>query len=105
MDIMRTKLDGVILIKPKIYDDMRGYFLELYQEKRYEEAGITAHFVQDNFVHSHKGVLRGLHFQTKNSQDKLVMVTHGSIFDVAVWPYTTEQGITTQMRKSYPNLP
>lgn len=84
MKIIETPIPGLIVIEPKAFGDQRGYFFESYQAKRYHEAGITCDFIQDNVSRSQKGVLRGLHFQTKQAQDKLVMVTRGSVFDVAV---------------------
>jgi dTDP-4-dehydrorhamnose 3,5-epimerase len=84
MEIVQTGLAGLLLIKPKVFGDARGFFMESYQAKRYQDAGINAHFIQDNRSHSQKGVLRGLHFQTQHAQDKLVMVSRGAVFDVAV---------------------
>lgn len=84
MDIIPTKLAGVLLIQPKIFGDQRGFFLETFHQQRYAEAGIPGPFVQDNHSHSQKGVLRGLHFQKRHPQGKLVFVTSGSVFDVAV---------------------
>jgi len=71
-------------IQPKVIGDNRGYFMESYSQKNYEEAGIAATFVQDNQSSSVKGVLRGLHYQKKHPQGKLVRVIEGEIFDVAV---------------------
>ena len=84
MEVVETGLAGLLLIKPKAFGDRRGYFIESYQENRYQSAGMTAHFVQDNISRSQKGVLRGLHLQTEHAQDKLVMVSRGQVFDVAV---------------------
>ncbi|MGF1788259.1 dTDP-4-dehydrorhamnose 3,5-epimerase [Photobacterium swingsii] len=85
MEIIKTKLEGCIIIKPKIFGDERGFFLELFHTNRYKkDAGIKESFVQDNRSRSSQGVLRGLHFQSKKPQGKLVMVTAGSVFDVAV---------------------
>lgn len=80
----KTKLDGVYLIEPKIFRDDRGYFMEIYNKEQFSEAGLNMIFVQDNESRSTKGVLRGLHFQKKHSQGKLVRVTKGEVFDVAV---------------------
>lgn len=78
-------LNEVVLIKPSVFEDPRGYFMETYQEKRYEEEyGITCKFVQDNLSFSQKGTLRGLHYQNPNPQAKLVQVIQGEVFDVAV---------------------
>lgn len=80
----KTKLDGVYIIEPKVFGDERGYFMEIYNKKQFLEAGLNMTFVQDNESRSCKGVLRGLHFQKKHSQGKLVRVTKGEVFDVAV---------------------
>jgi len=71
-------------IQPKVFGDNRGYFLECYSERDFKNAGITANFVQDNQSLSSKGTLRGLHFQKKHPQGKLVRVIKGEVFDVAV---------------------
>jgi len=77
-------LPGVFLIEPMVFEDDRGFFLETYHEKKYPEAGIDKPFVQDNHSHSCRGTLRGLHYQLKHPQGKLVYVIRGEIFDVAV---------------------
>ncbi len=77
-------IPGLFEIQPKLFGDNRGYFMESYSQKNYEEAGIAAAFVQDNQSSSVKGVLRGLHYQKKNPQGKLVRAIEGEIFDVAV---------------------
>ena len=77
-------ISGLFEIQPKVFGDNRGYFMESYSQKNYEEAGIAATFVQDNQSSSGKGVLRGLHYQKKNPQGKLVRAIEGEIFDVAV---------------------
>ncbi len=85
MKITTTQLAGVVLIEPKVFGDARGFFLETFNAQRYAKiAGIGAVFVQDNQSFSAKGVLRGLHFQRQYPQGKLVYVTSGSVFDVAV---------------------
>ena len=84
MEIIKTPISGVLLIKPKIWGDKRGYFVETWQKERYEAAGITLPFVQDNSSKSSHGILRGLHFQKKHPQGKLVSVSFGTVFDVAV---------------------
>ncbi|MBP3692414.1 MAG: dTDP-4-dehydrorhamnose 3,5-epimerase [Clostridia bacterium] len=81
---IKTDIDGVIIVEPKVFGDSRGYFMETYKETDFIEGGITAKFIQDNQSKSSKGVLRGLHFQKKYSQAKLVRVVKGSVFDVAV---------------------
>jgi dTDP-4-dehydrorhamnose 3,5-epimerase len=85
MKITKTKLKDCVIIEPQIYGDDRGFFLETFQEKKYRDiAGINLKFVQDNHSRSVKGVLRGLHFQKKRPQGKLVRVVSGMVFDVAV---------------------
>ena len=80
----KTEIDGVHIIEPKVFGDNRGYFMESYNAEHFKEAGLNMTFVQDNESKSSKGVLRGLHFQKKHSQGKLVRVTKGEVFDVAV---------------------
>jgi len=77
-------IPGLFLIQPKVFGDTRGYFLETWSQKTYEDAGLFATFVQDNQSKSTKGVLRGLHFQKEHPQGKLVRVIQGEVFDVAV---------------------
>lgn len=84
MKIVPTSLPGVVVIEPARFDDNRGFFLEVWQSERYRAAGLSGEFVQDNHSRSRKGVLRGLHFQMRRSQGKLVTVINGRIFDVAV---------------------
>ena len=85
MKVETTKLAGVVIIEPDVFGDERGFFLESYHEERYQkEAGIAEKFVQDNHSRSSKGVLRGLHLQKTKPQGKLVRVTGGEVFDVAV---------------------
>lgn len=79
-----TSLPDVLLIEPKVFQDERGFFLESYQKKKFAEAGIPFDFVQDNHSKSCQGVLRGLHYQIKQPQGKLLRVVNGEIFDVAV---------------------
>ena len=83
MQLSKTPIDGLLTIKPKIFADPRGMFYEVYSENKYEEYGIPC-FVQDNHSVSKKGVLRGLHYQVNPGQGKLVRVTRGEVFDVAV---------------------
>ena len=80
----RTKLVGVIVVETKVYGDARGFFMETYKREDFVKGGITADFVQDNQSHSVKGVIRGLHFQKRFPQAKLIRVLSGRIFDVAV---------------------
>jgi dTDP-4-dehydrorhamnose 3,5-epimerase len=84
MKFNTTPLQGVVLIEPQVFGDARGFFLESWQEKKFAEAGIDAKFVQDNHSRSGQWTLRGLHFQVKHTQGKLVRVTSGSVFDVMV---------------------
>jgi dTDP-4-dehydrorhamnose 3,5-epimerase len=86
MEFIETNLKGCFLIKPKVFQDKRGFFLESYSEKNFFEAGLVARFVQDNHSFSSvKGVVRGLHFQVQpHTQTKLVRVTRGAVYDVAV---------------------
>ena len=84
MKVEMTPLEGALLIKPQIWKDKRGYFIETWQQKRYTEVGINLSFVQDNHSCSIYRTLRGLHFQRTRPQGKLVSVSLGSIFDVIV---------------------
>lgn len=85
MKVIDTNIPEVKIIEPKVFGDERGFFLETYSEERYNRLlGLDLHFVQDNHSRSTKGVLRGLHFQQKNPQGKLVRVVRGEVFDVAV---------------------
>ncbi|EPF16016.1 dTDP-4-dehydrorhamnose 3,5-epimerase [Cedecea davisae] len=84
MNVIKTKLDGVLIIEPKVFGDERGFFYETFHAERYKRIGINEDFVQDNRSRSSKGVLRGLHFQKNKPQGKLVTVTSGEVFDVAV---------------------
>lgn len=81
---IETKIPDLYIIEPKVLGDDRGYFMESYSQKDFNEAGLMMTFVQDNESKSRKGVLRGLHFQTKHTQGKLVRVTQGEVWDVAV---------------------
>ena len=85
MEIIKTRLEGVILVKPRVFADARGYFFESYSRQSFLGAGLDLDFVQDNQSLSQKGVLRGLHFQNPpHAQGKLVRVISGAVFDVAV---------------------
>jgi dTDP-4-dehydrorhamnose 3,5-epimerase len=79
-----TPLPGVLVVTPRVFGDARGFFLETFHQAKYAAHGITGPFVQDNWSHSAKGILRGLHFQNPNAQGKLVQVVRGAVFDVAV---------------------
>jgi len=84
MNVIETELPGVLIIEPKVFGDHRGFFLETFQIERYRQAGIDFPFVQDNHSRSRRGVLRGLHFQRTRPQGKLVSVSRGAVYDVAV---------------------
>lgn len=84
MQVIQTKLAGVLIIEPKVFGDHRGFFKETFSAERYKElVGIEQAFVQDNHSRSRKSVLRGLHYQKTKPQGKLVSVTRGAVFDVA----------------------
>lgn len=93
MNIIETALPGVLIIEPRVFGDQRGFFMETWNAKAFADAGLDLGFVQDNHSRSQKGVLRGLHFQNPGPQGKLVRVTRGAVFDVAV-----------DLRKSSPNF-
>ena len=85
MDIVKTEIDGLLILEPKVFGDSRGYFFESWSKARYAEAGIACEFVQDNESKSSFGVLRGLHWQAMPyTQAKLVRVVAGAVLDVAV---------------------
>jgi len=84
MRFLSTSLPDIILIEPDVFKDDRGFFMETFHKKRYADSGIGRVFVQDNLSHSKQGTLRGLHYQLKNAQAKLVYVVTGEIFDVAL---------------------
>lgn len=85
MNVISTRIPDVLVFEPKIFGDERGFFYESFNARAFEEAtGKEAHFVQDNHSKSIKNVLRGLHYQTEQAQGKLVRVTQGEVFDVAV---------------------
>ena len=82
--VSKCPIEGLYIIEPAVHGDNRGYFMETYNQKDMEEAGLTMTFVQDNQSCSTKGVLRGLHYQKQFPQGKLVRVIKGKVFDVAV---------------------
>jgi dTDP-4-dehydrorhamnose 3,5-epimerase len=84
VNIIETALPGVLIIEPRVFGDARGFFMETWNAAAFHEAGLDLAFVQDNHSRSQKGVLRGLHFQNPGPQGKLVRVTRGAVFDVAV---------------------
>lgn len=81
---IKTQIEGLYIIEPTVFGDHRGYFMETYNAQEFQEAGLDMIFVQDNQSKSKKGVLRGLHFQKKYPQGKLIRVIKGEVFDVAV---------------------
>lgn len=84
MEVTKLRLDGLKLIKPKVFRDHRGFFLETFQHALYEKLGLKGPFLQENHSYSRKGILRGMHYQTVPGQAKLVRVAVGKIYDVAV---------------------
>jgi dTDP-4-dehydrorhamnose 3,5-epimerase len=84
MNVIETELPGVVILEPRVFKDDRGYFLETWSRQRYIDVGIKEEFVQDNISFSTRGTLRGLHYQSPNSQGKLVQVLSGEVLDVAV---------------------
>ena len=93
MKIVPSRLPEVLVIEPRVFGDARGFFFESWNEREFEKAGIAARFVQDNHSRSARNVVRGLHFQIRQPQGKLIRVTAGEIFDVAV-----------DVRRSSPNF-
>jgi dTDP-4-dehydrorhamnose 3,5-epimerase len=83
-EFIKNNIEGLLVIRPTVFGDDRGFFMETYQKREFSAAGIDKEFLQDNHSKSTKGVLRGLHFQKENTQGKLVRVISGSVFDVAV---------------------
>lgn len=84
MNVIACEIQGLLVIEPKVFGDARGFFMELWNQKNYREAGLHWNFVQDNVSFSRRGTLRGLHFQNPQAQGKLVFVLQGEVFDVAV---------------------
>lgn len=85
MNVIQTAIPDLLILEPKVFGDARGFFMESFNAKAFQAAtGLDVHFVQDNHSRSAKGVLRGLHYQIEQAQGKLVRVTRGSVFDVAV---------------------
>ncbi|MCP4350557.1 MAG: dTDP-4-dehydrorhamnose 3,5-epimerase [Desulfobacterales bacterium] len=84
MNIVKTSLEGVFIIEPDVFKDKRGFFMETYHDMKYRQSSIDRKFVQDNLSYSVQGTLRGLHFQIRHPQAKLVQVITGEIFDVVV---------------------
>lgn len=84
MKVINTKIEDVKIIEPQVFGDERGFFMETWQEKLFQEKVANRTFVQDNHSKSKKGILRGLHYQTNNTQGKLVRVISGAVYDVAV---------------------
>ena len=84
MNLTETRLPGVVVVEPAVFRDDRGFLTEVWNQRRYDDAGLGVRFVQDNLSSSRRGVLRGLHYQWPAAQGKLVSVLHGEVFDVAV---------------------
>jgi dTDP-4-dehydrorhamnose 3,5-epimerase len=84
MKVRELDLAGVYLFEPRVFVDTRGFFMETWHATRYQQAQVPTAFVQDNYSHSTRGVLRGLHYQLTQPQGKLVWVLHGEVYDVAV---------------------
>ncbi len=84
LQIIETALPGVLIVKPRVFADPRGFFMETYRQNVLAEAGIRDNFVQDNHSHSSRGVLRGLHYQLRQPQAKLCRVVQGEVLDIAV---------------------
>ena len=84
MQVTATSIPDVLMIEPRVFGDARGFFFESWNARTFAAAGIDAAFVQDNHSRSHRGVLRGLHYQIEHAQGKLVRVIEGEVFDVAV---------------------
>lgn len=84
MNVIRTEIPDVLLIEPKVFGDARGFFMESWNRRAFAQIGLDVDFVQDNHSRSQQGVLRGLHYQVKQAQGKLVRVVDGEVFDVAV---------------------
>ncbi|MGC8520136.1 MAG: dTDP-4-dehydrorhamnose 3,5-epimerase [Steroidobacteraceae bacterium] len=84
MEFEPTSLSEVVLIRPKVFGDARGFFMESWEQRKFAAAGLDLNFVQDNHSHSARHILRGLHYQIRQPQGKLVRVTSGRVFDVAV---------------------
>lgn len=84
MKIIKTPINGFLILEPKVFDDERGFFLETFQKTNYLKFGINDNFVQDNHSRSSKGVLRGMHFQFQDPQAQIVTILRGSIYDVGV---------------------
>ncbi len=84
METIKTVIPGVLIFKPKVFDDERGFFMETYRHSWFSEEGVDTTFVQDNHSKSNRGTLRGLHYQLSHPQGKLARVISGEVFDVAV---------------------
>jgi len=84
MEVQPLHIPSVLLIRPKVFGDARGFFFESWQERSFAQAGLEMKFVQDNHSRSTRHILRGLHYQTRQTQGKLVRVVNGAVFDVAV---------------------
>lgn len=84
INVIKTDIDGLYVIEPQIHQDSRGYFIEIYNQKEFNQAGLDMKFIQENLSVSKKGVLRGMHYQKKFPQGKLIRVINGAIYDVVI---------------------
>ena len=84
MNIETTPIEGLVVLRPKVFGDERGFFMETWNAQAFRDAKLDLNFVQDNHSRSSRGILRGMHFQTEQTQGKLVRVSRGEVFDVAV---------------------
>ncbi|MBT2188946.1 dTDP-4-dehydrorhamnose 3,5-epimerase [Sphingobium nicotianae] len=84
MNVIETAIEGVLILEPRVFGDERGFFMESWNQRTFRDIGLDVDFVQDNHSRSSRGVLRGLHYQSPGAQGKLVRVTAGAVYDVAV---------------------
>ena len=84
MNIETTPIEGLVVLRPKVFGDERGFFMETWNAQGFRDANLDLNFVQDNHSRSSRGILRGMHYQTEQTQGKLVRVSRGEVFDVAV---------------------
>jgi dTDP-4-dehydrorhamnose 3,5-epimerase len=105
MQVTATSIPDVRMIEPKVFGDARGFFFESWNARAFAAAGIDVAFVQDNHSRSHRGVLRGLHYQIEHAQGKLVRVVEGEVFDVAVdLRRSASTGRATSFQRSPPRM-
>ena len=103
MKVAATELEGVKVVEPRVFGDERGFFLESWNARAFDAAGLAATFVQDNHSGSRRGVLRGLHYQVEHAQGKLVRVAVGEVYDVVVDDY--HKGYTGTAADRIPETP